>query len=72
MIFIHRNIIRWNPNALEADAICGTIGYLGRICVERSSSSDVVQMCLESLYDIMGFSYIPREALPSFIATLVN
>jgi tuberous sclerosis protein 2 len=62
-------MITYNPSSLDPEVVHGVIGYLGHICVAHNAKG-VVEICLECFHGIMGFSYIPKEALPSFICTL--
>lgn len=63
------NMIKFNPAYLDPEVVCGLISFLSHVCVIRADG-EAAKLSLQCFYAIMGYSYIPKEALQNFICTL--
>jgi len=63
------NAVMFNPAYLDPEVVVGLIGYIGVLVVAKDERAKM-ETCLKCLYAIMGYSYVPKEALSTFICIL--
>ncbi|TRY76727.1 hypothetical protein TCAL_07432 [Tigriopus californicus] len=69
-LLILLNTIKFNPAYLDPEVVTGLINCLSCHTGLVNDDDGVTGTCLQCFFAIMGFSYIPKEALTTFICTL--
>ena len=64
------NIIKFNSAYLDADVVCEFIANLGEICLLEDNIQENIESCLKCMDAILCYTYIPKEALQTYMYSI--
>ena len=64
------NIIKFNSAYLDSDVVCGLITHLSEICLIDDNIPENINSCLQCMDAILCYTYIPKEALRTYMCSL--